>query len=175
MLKLENGIRIKKRALWVFALIIVMMTGAMAADPTYIRADTVIVMNKYGMGAPFLISWTPVWVFAMAGGIGANFIKIPEIDKHFRYLLLAKPFLGLFGGIALCLFISDGSEPPKVALTAYALISSLLSAPILQGAIAVATIPKNQAGLLNSVNPFKFRIVVAGEEQKEPKNGVDNQ
>lgn len=79
MLKLENGIRIKKRALWVFALIIVMMTGVMAADPTYIRADTVIVMNKYGMGAPFLISWTPVWVFAMAGDIVPNLSKPRDI------------------------------------------------------------------------------------------------
>lgn len=169
MLRLKHGIRIQKRVLWLFALALTVMTGAVAAEPTYITAQTVIVVNKYGMGAPFLISWVPVWIFAFAGGLGANFIKIPEIDKHFRYLMLAKPFLGLFGGIALCLITSDGSEPPQVALTAYALLAALLSAPILQGLIAVVTLPKNQAGFLNSVNPFKFKIVMA--DQKESDNG----
>ena len=174
MLKFKHGIRIKGRVLWFFALTLSIMTKVMAADTTMITAETVIVVNKYGMGAPFLISWLPVWIFALAGGIGATFIKIPEIDKHFRYLMISKPFLGLFGGIALCLLVSDGSEPPQVALTAYALIASLLSAPILQALIAVVTIPKNQAGFFNSVNPFKFKIVVA-DDNKEPKNGSNNE
>lgn len=173
MLRLNGCIYIKKRVLWLFALTLTLMTGAMAAEPTYITAQTVIVVNKYGMGAPFLISWLPVWIFALAGGVGANFIKIPEIDKHFRYLMVAKPFLGLFGGIALCLLVSDGSEPPQLALTTYAFISALLSAPILQALIVVVTIPKNQAGLFNSINPFKFKIVVA-DENKEPKDGSNN-
>lgn len=172
MLRLKHGIRIQKRVLWLFALALTVMTGAVAAEPTYITAQTVIVVNKYGMGAPFLISWVPVWIFAFAGGLGANFIKIPEIDKHFRYLMLAKPFLGLFGGLALCLITSDGSEPPQVALTAYALVAALLSAPILQGLIAVVTLPKNQAGFFNSVNPFKFKIVVA--DDKESSNGSND-
>ena len=172
MLRLKHGIRIQKRVLWLFALALTVMTGAVAAEPTYITAQTVIVVNKYGMGAPFLISWVPVWIFAFAGGLGANFIKIPEIDKHFRYLMLAKPFLGLFGGLALCLRTSDGSEPPQVALTAYALVAALLSAPILQGLIAVVTLPKNQAGFFNSVNPFKFKIVVA--DDKESSNGSND-
>lgn len=173
MLRLNYCIYIKQRVLWAFALILVIMTTAMAAETTtHITAQTVIVVNKYGMGAPFLISWLPVWIFAFAGGLGANFIKIPEIDKHFRYLMIAKPFLGLFGGIALCLLVSDGSEPPQIALTAYALISALLSAPILQGLIAVVTLPKNQIGLLNSINPFKFKIVSA--DTKEPTNGSNN-
>ncbi|PLT21148.1 hypothetical protein [Psychrobacter sp. MES7-P7E] len=173
MLRLNHCIYIKQRVLWVFALILAIMTTAMAAEtPTYITAETVVVVNKYGMSAPFLMSWLPVWIFALAGGIGANFIKIPEIDKHFRYLMIAKPFLGLFGGIALCLLVSDGSEPPQIALTAYALGAALLSAPILQAAIAVVTIPKNQAGFLNSVNPFKFKIVTV--DTKEPTNGSND-
>ena len=174
MLKFKHGIRIKKRVLWLFFVALLVMTEAMATGATTnITAETVIVVNKYGMTAPFLISWVPTWVFAFSGGLGPNFIKIPEIDKHFRYLLLAKPFLGLFGGIALCLLVSDGSEPPEVALPAYALGASLLSAPILQALIAVVTIPKNQAGFFNSVNPFKFKIVVA--DSKEPGNGSNNE
>lgn len=173
MLKIKNGIRIKGRMLWLFAIALSVVTKVMAAETTMITAETVIVVNKYGIGAPFLISWVPIWIFALAGGIGANFIKIPEIDKHFRYLLLAKPFLGLFGGIVLCLFVSDGSEPPQVALTGYAFIASLLSAPILQLLLVVATIPKNQAGFLNTVNPFKFKIVVA-DDGKENSNVSNN-
>lgn len=173
MLRLNRGIYIKKRVLWLFAVVLSIATQAMAAETTtHITAQTVIVVNKYGMGAPFLLSWVPVWIFALVGGIGANFIKIPEIDKHFRYLMLAKPFLGLFGGIALCLLVSDGSEPPQVALTAYGFGAALLSAPILQAVIAVVTIPKNQAGLFNSLNPFKFKIVVAGD--KDIKDGSND-
>lgn len=172
---LKHGIRISKKTLWVFAIALGIMTSAMASDPIHINAQTVIVVNKYGMTAPFLISWVPVWVFALGGGLGANFIKVPEIDKHFRYLLVAKPFLGVFGGIALCLLMSDGSEPPDISLTAYALIASLLSAPILQALIAVVTIPKNQAGLFNTINPFKFKIVVAGDDNGGPKDGSNNE
>lgn len=173
MLVFKKGVRIKKRALWLFAIVLSLMTKAAAsASTTQITAETVIVVNRYGMGAPFLVSWIPVWLFALAGGIGANFIKIPDIDKHFRYLMLAKPFLGVFGGITLCLLISDGSEPPQAAMTAYAFIAALLSAPILQALLVVTTIPRNQAGLLNSINPFKFKIVVAGD--KETKDGSNN-
>lgn len=167
MLRINSCIYIKQRVLWAFALILTIMTTAMAAETTTnITAQTVIVVNKYGMGAPFLISWIPIWIFALAGGIGSNFIKMPEIDKHFRYLLVAKPFLGVCGGIALCLLVSDGSEPPEIALTAYALGAALLSAPILQTVLAVITIPKNQAGIINSINPFKFKIVMSDDSKE---------
>lgn len=176
MRSIKHGIHIKKHVLWLLALALLSITKVvMASSATQITAETVIVMNKYGIGAPFLISWTPIWIFSLAGGIGAIFIKIPGIDKHFVSLAFAKPFLGLFGGIALCLFVSDGSEPPEVALSAYAFAASLLSAPILQTLMVVATIPKNQAGLINSINPFKFKIVVADDDSKEPRNGGDNQ
>lgn len=173
MLRRKHGIYIKKRVLWLFAVVLSIATRVMAAETTtHITAQTVIVVNKYGMGAPFLLSWSPIWVFSLMGGLCANFIKIPEVDKHFRYLMLAKPFLGLCGGIALCLLVSDGSEPPQVALTAYAFGAALLSAPILQSVIAVVTVPKNQAGLFNSINPFKFKIVVAGD--KDVKDGSND-
>lgn len=159
---IRRGICIKKHMLWCFAALLALMTKAMAkvGDASTVTEHTIIVVNTYGMTAPFLISWVPIWVFATAGGVGSIFIKIPEIDKHFRWLLIAKPFLGLFGGISLCLVVTDGSEPPQIALAAYALVVSLLSAPILQMLIAVVTIPKNQAGLVNAINPFKFKIVV---------------
>lgn len=172
MLNLKKGFKLHKYMLWVFVITLVAMTSAAAAVPEVPELKAVVVLNKYGMTAPFLISWIPVWVFSLAGGIGSNFFKMPDIDKHFRYLLVAKPFLGVFGGIALCLLVSDGSEPPEISLIAYALGASLLSAPILQGLIAVVTMPKNQASLFNAVNPFKFKIVVAdnGDSNKENDN-----
>ena len=177
MLRFEHGIRIKKRALLLFALALTVMTDVMAqvsTNTTSITAETVIVVNRYGMGAPFLVSWVPIWLFALAGGIGANFIKIPDIDKHFRFLLLAKPFLGVFGGISLCVLISDGSDPPQVAMTAYAFVASLLSAPLLQALLAVTSIPRNQASLFNAINPFKFKVVVADSKEKEHHNAHNN-
>ncbi|WP_105245456.1 hypothetical protein [Psychrobacter sp. Marseille-P5312] len=177
MLGFNKSLCIKKRALLLFALALTAMTDVMArisSNSTSITAETVIVVNRYGMGAPFLVSWIPIWFFALAGGIGANFIKIPEIDKHFRFLMLAKPFLGVFGGISLCVLISDGSDPPQVAMTAYAFVASLLSAPLLQALLAATSIPRNQASLFNAVNPFKFKVVVADSKEKERHNVHNN-
>ncbi len=155
----------QKSIIWAFAATLLLMTTALAAQAgPVINAETVIVVNKYGMTAPFLLSWAPVWLFAFAGGIGSIFFIIPEIDKHFRHLWIAKPFLGLFGGMSLCLLSANGGEPPEIALTAYALIAGLLSAPILQVLITIIMIPKNQAGLLNSINPFKFKIVATHDD-----------
>ncbi|MGA6101747.1 hypothetical protein ACPESL_06140 [Psychrobacter pocilloporae] len=179
MLNFNKSVRIKKRALLLllFALALSVMTDVMAkanATTTSITAETVIVVNRYGMGAPFLVTWIPVWLFALAGGIGAIFIKIPEIDKHFRFLMFAKPFLGVFGGISLCVLVSDGSDPPQVAMTAYAFLASLLSAPLLQALLAVTSIPRNQASLFNAINPFKFKVVVADSKEKEHHNAHNN-
>lgn len=177
MLEFKKGLCIKKRVLLLFALALVAMTDVMASTSTAtsITAETVIVVNRYGIGAPFLVTWTPIWLFVLAGGIGAIFIKIPEIDKHFRFLMFAKPFLGVFGGMSLCVLISDGSDPPQIAMTAYAFIASLLSAPLLQALLAVTSIPRNQASLFNAINPFKFKVVVAdGKEKDKERRNVSN-
>lgn len=164
----RHGLKLHKVTLYVFA-IVIGMTGVAVANVNAQGAETVIVLNQSGFSAPFLKSWTPVWIFAMAGGIGSMFFKIDDIDKNFRYLLIAKPFLGLFGALSLCLVMSTGDEPPKVALTAYAFLSALLSAPILQALLAVASLKENQAELFNKINPFKFKVVV-DEPKKDELN-----
>lgn len=166
MLKIiqDHSIKLKRRALWLFGVLLATMTAAAAQIP----ADTPIpIMNSYGMTAPFLISWLPIWAFAVAGGIGSLFFKIEAIDKNFRFLLIAKPFLGVFGALALCLVLASNTEPPAIALGAYAFIAALLSAPILQGLLTMASLPKNQAGLFNAINPLRFKVVV--EEPKSDK------
>lgn len=83
--------------------------------------------------APFLLSWTGVWVFATAGGLCAAFVKIPEIDKSFNYPPLAKFLIGLFSGVALSLAVNNFSEAQSGALPLFALLAGLFSAPLVAG------------------------------------------
>ncbi|UNK04709.1 hypothetical protein MN210_10890 [Psychrobacter raelei] len=154
---LTQGIRLKKRMLWVIAIILLITTAAVASTAEPIRT---IAANTWGFGVPFLKSWLPIWIFAFAGGVGSLFFKIEQIDKHFRYLLVAKPFLGVFGALSLCLILASAVEPQPPIMSAYAFIAALLSAPILQGLLAAASISRNHAAFINAVNPFKFKVVV---------------
>lgn len=162
------SIQLNKNSLWVFgaALMSATVSTVAFANPE----AHAVVLNAYGMPAPLLLSWSVIWMFAIAGGIGSLFFKVPAIDQHFRYLLVAKPFLGVFGAMSLCLVLTAGREPPEGILSAYAFISALLSAPILQGLLAVVSIPKNQAEVLNAINPFKFRIVPASLDANNKEN-----
>ena len=82
--------RVKTSALWVFALMLMISTVAVAQ----VGDDTPKpILNSWGMTAPFLLSWLPVWIFSVLGGIGSIFVKVDNIDARFRYLYVAKPFL----------------------------------------------------------------------------------
>tara|TARA_R110002073_G_scaffold336570_1_gene535632 strand:- start:2621 stop:3034 length:414 start_codon:yes stop_codon:yes gene_type:complete len=83
--------------------------------------------------APFLLSWTGVWVFSTAGGLCAAFVKIPEIDKSFNYPPFAKFLIGLFSGVALSLAVNSFSEAQSGALPLFALLAGLFSAPLVAG------------------------------------------
>lgn len=161
------GVKLKQTTLLLFgALLAVATMGVSVAATPEINP----VANDYGMAAPFLLSWVTIWIFALAGGLGSLFFKIPAIDANFRYLLIAKPFLGLFGAMSLCLVMTAGKEPPEGVLAAYAFIAALASAPILQGVLAVASVPRNQVEMLNAINPFKFKIVTADSPNKDKEN-----
>jgi hypothetical protein len=83
--------------------------------------------------APFLLDWTGVWVFAALGGLGAAFVKIPEIDKRFNYPPFAKFLIGLSSGVALSVAINTFSEAQSEALPLFALLAGLFSAPLVAG------------------------------------------
>lgn len=153
--------------LWLLALLLLLMTAAVAG--TSEPPDAVALSAS--IGAPFLKSWLPIWIFAAAGGAGSLFFKIEAIDKHFRYLMIAKPFLGLFGALSLCLVLASAVEPQPPIMSAYAFVAALLSAPILQALLAVASLPRNQAELFNTINPFKFKVVMddKGERNDDTK------
>ena len=164
---LSYGICIKKQMLWLLAALLLLMTAAVAGTGEPVDSPT---LNYYGMGVPFLKSWLPIWIFAAAGGAGSLFFKIKAIDEHFRFLMIAKPFLGLFGALSLCLVLASAVEPQPPIMSAYAFVAALLSAPILQALLAVASLPRNQAELFNTINPFKFKVVVDDKGGQDDKS-----
>ncbi|NYR09624.1 hypothetical protein [Psychrobacter sp. BI730] len=83
--------------------------------------------------APFLLSWTGVWVFSTAGGLCAAFVKIPEIDKSFNYPPFAKFLIGLSSGVALSVAVNTFNEAQSGALPLFALLAGLFSAPLVAG------------------------------------------
>ena len=121
-----------------------------ASYPLSVQAA--IAMEGRNFSAPFLFSWLGVWVFSLAGGICASFVRIEDIDNKFYAPMFAKIVLGLFSGVALCSLIASGSEPPKAALTFWAFFASLFSAPIGAGALVYLSNQDRLNGWFNRVS-----------------------
>lgn len=153
--------RVKTSALWAFALMLLVSTMAVAQAGD---VETKPILNSWGMTAPFLLSWLPVWIFSALGGIGAIFVKVGDIDTRFRCLYVAKPFLGILGGMSLSIAMTDGRDPPEVILSTYAAISSFLSSAILQFVLVLLSSPKNSLKVVNSVSPVQFELPDKGGE-----------
>ena len=147
--------RVKTSALWAFALLLMISTVAVAQASS---ASPAPIVNQWGVTAPFLTSWLPVWIFSALGGIGSIFVKVDNIDSRFRYLYVAKPFLGVLGGMSLSIAMTDGRDPPEVILSTYAAISSFLSSAILQFVLVLLSSPKNSLKVVNSVSPVQFEL-----------------
>lgn len=147
--------RIKTSALWAVALLLTISTVAVAQV-----ADTAPkpIVNQWGIGAPFLISWAPIWLFCIAGGIGSIFIKIGDIDDKFRWLYVAKPYLGVFSGMILCIAVTDGRDPPEAILSAYGGLVSFLGSMIMQFLAVLLSSPKNSLAVINKVSPVQFEL-----------------
>ena len=147
--------RIKISTLWAFVLMLMVSTIAVAQAGD---VETKPIVNQWGITAPFLTSWLPVWIFSALGGIGSIFVKVDNIDARFRYLYVAKPFLGVLGGMSLSIAMTDGRDPPEVILSTYAAISSFLSSAILQFVLVLLSSPKNSLKVVNSVSPVQFEL-----------------
>lgn len=98
-----------------------------------VSAFAAIELMNNGFAAPFLQSWVGVWVFAVAGGASAGFVRVDEIDNKLYAPFFAKIFIGTFAGVSLCALIATGSEPPAPALTFWAYAASFCTAPICAG------------------------------------------
>lgn len=153
--------RVKTSAIWVFALLLTISSIAVAQVSSDVPKP---IINQWGITAPFLLSWLPVWVFCMLGGIGSIFVKVDNIDARFRYLYVAKPFLGVLGGMSLSIAMADGRDPPEVILSTYAAISSFLSSAILQFVLVLLSSPKNSLAVVNKVSPVQFELPDKGGE-----------
>ena len=147
--------RVKTSALWAFALMLLVSTMAVAQAGD---VEPKPILNSWGMTAPFLLSWLPVWIFCVLGGIGSIFIKIGNIDDRFRWLYVAKPYLGIFSGMMLCVAVTDGRDPPEVILSSYGGVASFLGSAIMQFLAALLSSPKNSLKVVNSVSPVQFEL-----------------
>ena len=147
--------RVKTSTLWVFALMLMISTIAVAqaGDAAQNPID-----NKWGIAAPFLASWLPVWIFCIVGGIGSIFIKVGDIDSRFRWLYVAKPYLGTFSGMMLCIAVTDGRDPPEVILSSYGGLVSFVGALLMQFLAVLLSSPKNSLKVVNSVSPVQFEL-----------------
>ena len=147
--------RVKTSALWVFALMLLISTMAVAQ----VGDDTPKpIVNQLGIAAPFLASWLPVWIFCIVGGIGSIFIKVGDIDSRFRWLYVAKPYLGTFSGMMLCIAVTDGRDPPEVILSSYGGLVSFVGALLMQFLAVLLSSPKNSLKVVNSVSPVQFEL-----------------
>ena len=151
--------RVKTSTLWVFALMLLVSTMAVAQAGD---VEPKPILNSWGMTAPFLLSWLRVWIFCVLGGIGSIFIKIGDIDDRFRWLYVAKPYLGIFSGIMLCVAVTDGRDPPEVILSSYGGVASFLGSAIMQFLAALLSSPKNSLKVVNSVSPVQFELPDSG-------------
>ena len=147
--------RVKTSTLWAFALMLLVSTMAVAQAGD---VEPKPILNSWGMAAPFLLSWLPVWIFCMFGGIGSIFVNVGNMDTRFRYLYVAKPYLGVLGGMSLSIAVTDGRDPPEVILSTYAALSSFLSSAILQFVLVLLSSPKNSLALVNKVSPVQFAL-----------------
>ena len=153
--------RVKTSALWAFALMLLVSTVAVAKAGD---VEPKPILNSWGMAAPFLLSWLPVWIFCMFGGIGSIFVNVGNMDTRFRYLYVAKPYLGVLGGMSLSIAMTDGRDPPEVILSTYAAISSFLSSAILQFVLVLLSSPKNSLAVVNKISPVQFELPDKGGE-----------
>lgn len=129
------------RAWW--ALLLAMLLSYPVA--TY-AAET---MQANGLVAPFLVSWLGVWVFAIAGGLGASFIYVTDVDSKLKNPVMAKLVLGTFWGVALCLFIDAMTSTPMGALPLFALAASCFSAPVCAGLMVYISNQKRLNGVFD--------------------------
>lgn len=107
-------------------------------------------ISDRGLQAPFLFSWFTIWFFAIGGGVMSNFVKL-DVDKEFRAVYLAKPFIGILFSMSTVMYFNGDIDPPSSGLSIAALGAAFVGAPLMQGLLIYMTktdfIPKLLASL----------------------------
>lgn len=119
-------LKIKIARLWWACLIAIA-----ASYPLSVMAADELGLSQ--LSPPFVIAWLGVWVFSIAGGVGASFIHVTDVDSKLKHPALAKIVLGTFWGMASCLAIDALTSTPMGALPIFALFASCFSAPLCAG------------------------------------------
>lgn len=125
-----------KRLWWAF------MAAIVAAYPASVYAADAIGLNE--LSPPFVTSWIGIWVFAIAGGSGAGFIYVTDVDSKLKHPTIAKVVIGTFWGMALCLALDALTDTPMGALPLFALFASCFSAPLCIGLMVYISDQKRQ-------------------------------
>lgn len=124
--------------------------------------------------APFLFSWVGVWVFSVAGGVCAGFVRINDIDSKLYAAIFAKVFIGTFSGVSLCLLLATTNEPPEAALTFWAFFASLFSSPLVAGGLVYISNQRRLDQLFNRVGRHAGdRYLPINTDYQKPKGGDD--
>lgn len=153
-------IRVKLRWLW-----LLLIGGLAISYPISVWAADVAMEALFV--APFLSSWVGVWVFGGAGGVGAGFIIVEEIDVRLKTPRLAKFFIGLFWGVGICLVIHSLTNTPLGALTFFALVASSFATPVTTATMIWAGNQKRVNKALNQAFNKKTGIDTRINEEDE--------
>ncbi len=127
-------------------------------------------VNDQALTAPFLLSWTGVWVFAAGGGICAAFVRIADVDVHFYAPMLAKSIIGTFSGVALCLLIDAFTDTQNGALAFFAYFASLFSAPLAGGVTVWLSKQKRIDNALNQITKQRTGIDLSDDYNPADSN-----
>ena len=119
-------LEIKFKRLWWACLIAIA-----ASYPVSVMAADGLGLNQ--LSPPFVVAWIGIWVFAIAGGLGAGFIYVTDVDSKLKHPTIAKVVIGTFWGMALCLALDSLTDTPMGALPLFALFASCFSAPLCIG------------------------------------------
>lgn len=121
--------------LLVVSLVILWPATVMASQA---NQAAVMMLTDLGLGAPFMISWTTIWFFAISGGLMANFLKL-DIDQNFHFVYIAKPFIGTILAMAVVMYLNENVNPPDPAYAITALGTAIVGAPLTQGVLVYLT------------------------------------
>lgn len=156
-------INIKLWKLWVICTAIILI-----CYPVSVQAA--VLVQKSDLTAPFLFSWAGVWLFSGAGGFGASFIIVDDIDSKLRHPVIAKFIIGLFWGVAMSLLIDSLTDTPIGALTFFSLAVSSFSTPVTAGALVWFSNQKRINKALDKGFKMKTGIDLSDIDDKEGRS-----
>lgn len=148
---------------WSWRVWLSFLAATFASYPVSVQAATLV--NASDLTAPFLTSWLGVWVFSGAGGLGASFIVIDDVDAKLRHPIIAKFVIGLFWGVGICLIVDALTSTPQGALTFFALFVSSFITPITAGLMVYVSNQKRQNKIYDQVLKVKAGIDLSESEE----------